>query len=281
MDHDQWRIHAELADGEVTFTVDLLTPDDQPPEGLPVLIHGDGCWTTATDAVIQAVLARGYALLRFNRVELAPDRPHRRDIGQLYRADPTSAFGALAAWAWGYHRCMDFVCHHNELDSRRVTIVGHSRGGKAVLLAAASDSRIAAVSANNSGCGGAGSFQIRGGNCERIADIVHRFPHWFGPKFPDFADHEDRLPFDQHVLLAAIAPRGLLTIEGKEDLWANPTGTRAAHEAAREVYDLYGAGHRQMMHLRPGGHGHRFHDWTATLDYLDGLDTIPVDTFAA
>lgn len=275
-DHEQWRIQAEMPGGEVSFTIDLLIPGGHSPEGTPVLIHGDGCWITATDKVIQAVLSRGYALLRFNRVELAPDHRHGRRIGQLYCADPGTTFGAIAAWAWGYHRCMDFTWRHERLNAHCVSIVGHSRGGKAVLLAAASDTRISAVSANNSGCGGAGSYQTRGENCERISHIVDRFPYWFGPRFPGFANREDALPFDQHVLLAGIAPRGLLTIEGNEDLWANPHGTNAVHAAARCVYELLEAGHRQVMHLRPKGHGHLYEDWITTLDFLDGLDAVPV-----
>ena len=54
--------------------------------------------------------------------------------------------------------------------------VAAARGGKAVLLAGASDTRIALTAPNCSGCGGAGCFRFEGPQSETIENITQSFP---------------------------------------------------------------------------------------------------------
>ena len=78
------------------------------------------------------------------------------------------------------------------------------------------------------------------------------------------------LPFDQHMLLALMAPRPLLVASAREDAWADPEGEFLALKAAEPVYKLYGkaglivdemppvnqlVGAEQGYHIRPGPHG--------------------------
>jgi dienelactone hydrolase len=223
-----------------------------------VVLNGDACWQYASDGVIAEVLQRGYAFAQFNRVEIVPDMPGTRN-----------STGALAAWAWGYHRAVDALAEINLADPSRVAVVGHSRGGKAALLAGATDNRIALTSANNSGAGGAGCFRRQGPGAETLADITAAFPHWFGPDLAAFAGREHALPFDQHFLKALVAPRALLTTEALDDLWANPDGSWHTHCAARAVYELLGARERIAIRYRPGGHDHSPADWSTLLDFCD------------
>jgi len=223
-----------------------------------VVLNGDACWHYATDDVIAGILRRGYAFAQFNRVEIAPDMPRARG--------PT---GALTAWAWGYHRAVDALAQVDLVDPAQLAVVGHSRGGKAALLAGATDERIALTSANNSGAGGAGCFRVLGPGAETLSDVTQGFPHWFGPELAAYAGREHALPFDQHFLKALVAPRSLLTTEALDDLWANPVGSWHTHAAARAVYELQGAGERIAISYRPGGHDHAPADWTTLLDYCD------------
>ena len=229
-----------------------------------VVLNGDACWHYATDDVIAALLRRGYAFAQFNRVEIVPDVPGTR-----------SPVGAIAAWAWGYHRAVDALAQIDLTDPARVAVVGHSRGGKAALLAGATDTRIALTSANNSGAGGAGCFRWLGPGAESLADVTQAFPHWFGPELAAYAGREQTLPFDLHFLKALVAPRALLTTEALDDLWANPEGTRLTHNAARKVYELLGAADNIAIHYRPGGHDHAPADWSALLDFCDKVFADP------
>jgi len=117
------------------FLLQLLVPPGDGP--FPVVLTGDACWRYATDAVIAAVLGRGCILAQFNRVEIAPDAGISDRTTGIYPVYSKLRFGALAAWAWGYHRCVDVLANMAFVDAAHIAITGHSRGGKAVLLAGA------------------------------------------------------------------------------------------------------------------------------------------------
>jgi len=255
--------------GPFSFIMDLLLPEGDGP--FPVVLNGDGCWRTVTDQIALLVLARGYILAQFNRVTIVPDNAALgRNVG-LYRVYPDGDFGAIAAWAWGYHRCVDILETLPDVDRSRISIVGHSRGGKTVLLAGAIDERIALSAPNNSGCCGAGCFRWQGSGSETIADITRAFPHWFPRKLAEYAGRETELPFDQHSLKALVAPRGLLQTEALADRWANPEGSWQTFAAAKEAYTFLGVPEKAGFWFREGGHGHGPEDWKAFLDFADSL----------
>src|ERR1035438_9807672 len=68
--------------------------------------------------------------------------------------------GTIAAWAWGFHRCVDYLVSEPGVDAHRIAAVGHSRNGKTALLAAAFDERIAIAFPHQAGCGGSAPSQI-------------------------------------------------------------------------------------------------------------------------
>ncbi|GDX40957.1 acetylxylan esterase [Armatimonadota bacterium] len=239
------------------------------PEGegtFPVLITGDLNWGRIKPEIVRAIVQRGYILAVFNREEIASDNNAHHGV---YRAYPNYKGGRLAAWAWGYHRVIDYLLTLPNIDGKHIGVTGHSRGGKAALLAGATDTRIALTAPNNSGCGGAGCFRILDGKCEDITAILKNFPFWFSPHFQEFIGKIDHLPFDQHTAKALIAPRSLLTTEALGDHWANPQGTQITHSAAKEVFDFLGVGERIGIRFREGGHEHNLQDWTALLDFAD------------
>jgi hypothetical protein len=243
------------------FSMRVFIPADDCHGG--VVLHGDACWHYATDAVIAEVLRRGYVFAQFNRVEVAAD-----PVPGL--AEPTfNGPGAIAWWAWAYQRAVDVVLGLHGVDPQGISVIGHSRGGKAALLAGATDARIALTCANNSGAGGAGCFRGGFAGAERLTDLLDRFPHWLNPALRSYVGHEDQLPFDQHFLKALVAPRFLLTTEALGDAWANPVGTWQTHLAAQKVYDLLRSQDQLAICFRPGGHGHTYQDWCTFLDFAD------------
>jgi hypothetical protein len=100
----------------------------------------------------------------------------------LFAAYPDHPFGAVAAWAWGYHRAVDFLITQSEVDKSKIAITGHSRGGKGGHLAGATDERIAITAPNNSGTGGAASFRFQTAESESLRMITKSFPTWFTPR---------------------------------------------------------------------------------------------------
>ena len=249
----------------LSFRIKVWTPAGD--GSFPVVLNGDGCWQYLTDAILADALRRGFAIAQFNRCEFARDADVPRDHG-VYRALPGD-YGALAAWAWGYHRAVDALVQLPFVDAKRIAITGHSRGGKTVLIAAATDERIALVADNDSGCGGAGCYHVESDDCETIKAITTTFPYWFAKDFSKWAGREADMPFDQHFLKALVAPRPLLTQFALADAWANHPGTLATHEATAEVYRLLGAEDRLGIAFRNGGHGHQSDDWTRFLDFAE------------
>ncbi len=263
-------VQYQIATGQrvpFSFVMDLLIPEGKDP--FPVVLNGDGCWKTVTEEISRLVLSRGYILAQFNRVTIVPDNQLLgRNVG-LYRVYPSGDFGAIAAWAWGYHRCVDVLETFPFVDRSRIAITGHSRGGKAVLLAGATDERIALTAPNDSGCCGAGCFRHQPPGSEKIADITRAFPHWFSQKLAEYAGCEGDLPFDQHSLKALVAPRALLETEALGDRWANPEGSWITFLAARKIYEFLGVPEKIGFWFREGDHAHGLEDWKALLDFAD------------
>ncbi|WP_435008195.1 alpha/beta hydrolase family protein [Tundrisphaera lichenicola] len=237
---------------------------------------------------IEKVIDRGYALATIYCGDIAPDHPGFADgVFPHYDGSDGSKrgpneWGAVGAWAWGLMRGVDYLRTDSDLDPGRIAVTGHSRLGKAALLAGAFDPRIALVVSHQAGCGG--SAPSRGKVGEQVSQINDRFPHWFDDEFKKFNDQVDRLPFDQNGLVAMAAPRPVLLTNGVEDTWANPAGQFEVLKAAEPVYRLLGVagigeagmpepgrlvGDRLAYHIRPGKHSMGPEDWQVWLDYAD------------
>lgn len=265
------RVHCHGGGKPFSFCVKVLFPSTAGP--FPTIISGDGCWWYVSEDVARQVIGQGCALVMFNRTEMAedlgyggvPDKSQRS--GGLYDVYPGQTFGALSAWAWGYHRCVDLLYQLPFIETSRIAVTGHSRGGKTALLAGATDSRITLVNDNASCAGGSAAFRYVGNGGETL-NIVNVFPSWFGPAMRQYLGREDDIPFDQHCLLAAIAPRPLLMTYALDDRWSNPEGMVQSAWAAGEVYRFLGRAEDIAFHLRPGRHSHSIEDWNVLLDFI-------------
>lgn len=189
---------------------------------------------------VKRLIERGYAFATFHESDIDPDRPDFTD-GVHPHFDPCgsseSGWGTIAAWAWGLSRAVDYL--EGEENIAEIATIGHSRRGKAALLAGALDDRIDLVVPHQSGTGGCASS--RDNAQETVKRINEVYPHWFCDRFKRFDDNEAKLPFDQHLLLALVAPRPLFDTEGEQDNWANPPKALESVRAAAPVWEFLGA----------------------------------------
>jgi dienelactone hydrolase len=254
-------------DGQIPmrFAVYLPKGADGP---VPVVLAVEPVWEAHLLPIAKLVTSRGYAFAGYEARDLAADVPERNGIQLLY---PEHDWATLAVWAWGAMRAVDCLEQVSAVDPTRIAITGHSRGGKAALLAGALDKRIALTAPHASGAGGAALYRILGPDSESLALITdpQRFHYWFSSRLTAFAGKESSLPFDQHFLLAAVAPRALLCMEATEDFWSNPLGTQRAHQAAQPVFDLLRVPERNAIAWRSGGHDMTHEDWGVLLDFAD------------
>lgn len=251
---------------EIQVHLELTIPAGNGP--FPVIVVGDLNWGRIKPDIQAEVVKRGYILAEFNRTEFAQDSKDQTTGVYAAFGNPDGG-GALVAWAWGFHRVIDYLITQNYIDPSHIAITGHSRGGKGVLLAGALDDRIALTCPNGSGCGGAGCYRFQAPKSEQIQDIIKNFPFWFEPHFNQFIGKVDRIPFDQHSIKALVAPRALFSTEALGDLWANPEGTQQTYLAAKEVYEFLGVPDKIGIHFRQGKHEHNLEDWTALLNFAD------------
>jgi len=229
---------------------------------------------------LETILARGYAVATFCCEDVLPDADGYDGIRSRYEG---YTWGALAAWGWGLSRALDYLETDGDVDASRVAVFGHSRMGKAAVWAGARDTRFAMVVSNASGCGGAALSRRHFG--ETVRRINTHFPHWFAGAFHKYNDNEAMLPFDQHELLALVAPRPLYVESGSEDRWADPHGEFLGLAYAAPAWALYGyegfspsewpgveqpvIKGRNGYHIRAGRHEILLYDWLRYLDFAD------------
>ncbi len=160
--------------------------------------------------------------------------------GQARKLDD---WGALRAWAWGASRALDYFETDKSVDAKQVGIEGHSRYGKAALVAMAYDPRFAIAYISSSGEGGAKLFRRNFG--EQIGNVAGTGEyHWMAGNFLKYAGPltENDLPVDAHELIALCAPRPVFIGAGATngDGWVDAKGMFLAAVGAGPVYKLLG-----------------------------------------
>jgi hypothetical protein len=238
---------------------------------------------------VAAIVGRGFGLATMYYGDIDPDFAGGATLGVrgLYlkpgeKQPAPDEWGAIAAWAWGMSRAMDYLETDKGVDRKRVAITGMSRLGKTALWAGASDQRFAAVIASCSGEGGAALSRRFYG--ETVAHMNANFAYQFCANYQKYGKHVDQLPIDAHMLVALIAPRPLLLQTGDKDQWSDPKGEFLAAMAAGPVYSLLGrqglgtdqwppAGqpifHDLGYYMHAGGHGVMPADWEPYLKFLE------------
>lgn len=235
----------------------------------------------------EELMNAGCAVVRifYNDVTFDTEDGFSSGIAAMYDRTKYS-WGKIRMWAFAASRVMDYLLTTDYADPDRIAVLGHSRLGKTALVAGAYDPRFALVCSNDSGC--AGAAITRGKKGERVRQITNRFPYWFCEKYRDYTDAEDTMPFDQHFLIGAIAPRRVAVGSAVLDEWACPDSEYLSAVAASGAWNLFGreglvcpdrlpeVGDRfsdgaVSYHLRAGTHYLSRKDWAVYLDLLKSI----------
>lgn len=195
----------------------------------------------------QQVLSRGWGYARLIPVSIQADNGAGLNsgiIGLCNKGQPRKVddWGSLRAWAWGASRALDYFETDRTVDAMHVGLEGHSRYGKAVLVAMAYDQRFAIAFVSSSGEGGAKLHRRNFGELvENLAGSGEY--HWMAGNFIKYGGPLtwDDLPVDSHELIALCAPRPVFISAGdKGDSWVDAKGMFLAAVGAGPVYRLLG-----------------------------------------
>lgn len=302
---EQWRLTLPVGGQPLALDVLLVWPRAAPPRVMLLaqkFQHRDatiGDWTAALFAKARPktlrlrlrewilgahihappfdeLMSAGVGVALFQPAQLVPDhRAHAMPtIAAISDGIPAPDRGGVLAH-WAAITSALRVRVSERFQATPIVAWGHSRHGKAALLAAAFDGAFAGAVAHQSGRFGASLTQ--GARGESVRQIAQSYPHWFGQRFL-----EERALFsgdiDQHHLLALIAPRPVLLGNATSDFWADPKGAVRAALAASAAYRALGAaglGDRLgvagdiAVFERPGWHGINADDWRCFLSFLD------------
>ncbi len=204
----------------------------------------------------QQVLARGWGCAVLSPTSYQPDNGAgltQGIIGLVNKGQPRKLddWGVLRAWAWGASRALDYFETDKSVDAKQVGIEGHSRNGKAALVAMAYDPRFAVGYISSSGEAGAKLYRHIFG--EQLSNVAAPSEyHWMAGNFLKYAGPltPGDLPVDNHELIALVAPRPVFIGAGSSqgdgyanprgDAWADARGMFLAEVNAGPVYKLLG-----------------------------------------
>jgi dienelactone hydrolase len=244
--------------------LELMIPDGPGP--FPVFLTNH---SRQRSPWVYTAVSRGYIGCYYQATDPAYGAPD--DSDGYIDVYPEYDFSCLARWAWAAARAVDYLQTRPEVAKKQIGIAGHSRNGKQALLAAAFDDRIGAVVAS-SGLQGevlphrytADPFAV-----ESIQLITGAQSHWYHPRLRFFTGREHKLPVDQNMLLALVAPRGLMFYSGYSEVSSSYFGSEQAYRDVRRVYRFLGREENVWLHLRPGSHSTEVADVENFVDFFD------------
>jgi hypothetical protein len=223
----------ELSFGQLPNRPANATPPLNPPPGTP--------WQ-------QQVLAKGWGYATLVPTSIQADNGAGLTagiIGLVNKGQPRKPddWGALRAWAWGASRALDYFETDKAVNAKQVALEGHSRYGKATLVAMAYEPRLAIAYVSSSGAGGA-KIHRRNNYGEMVENVAAwNEYHWMAGNYLKYAGPltANDLPVDSHELLALCAPRPVFISSGdKGDSWVDAKGMFLAAAGAGPVYKLLG-----------------------------------------
>jgi len=268
------KILSEKSDGVVTLRVVQLSfgPGHRAKLTLELLIPpGDGPfpvfmtqWNHRGWALV--ALRRGYLGCVYAGADAKDDTEAYADIWY-----PQYDFTRLMRRAWGASRAVDYLHTLPFVDKDKIALTGHSRNGKQTLLAAAFDERIKAAIVSGGGTFGLTPFRYTDDRFDKESiDWAHESnPSWLHPRSRFFVGREHKLPVDQNLLNALVAPRGLMLSSAITEPLGNAWAIEQNLWSTRRVYRFLGAEDRFAVQLKRGLHATSARNIESYVDLFD------------
>jgi hypothetical protein len=192
----------------------------------------------------------GIGSITFDNAVMAHPTPAGVPEGLFYDLYGAAAAGTSPsmAWAWGVSRIIDALEQVSTgINPARLGVTGCARNGVGALVAGVWDDRIALVIPQESGVGGVGCFRVaeqentdqgpQGG-----VQTALRLAGELGAGFQPFVQGKnlDKLPLDQHEVIAARAPFPILIVENSAQVWLGPRACYAGCMGAATVWQALG-----------------------------------------
>ncbi len=226
-------------------------------ENIPLIIGFGG----RVDLTLwEAMAPLGIGVMSFNLNALQPDNGAELTsylIGLLNKGNwrKPDDWGTLVAWSWGVSRILDYIENNKTgIDPARIGVTGHSRYGKAAIVAMAWEPRLAIGFPSSSGSLGVVPARRHWGQDLEDSAADNEY-HWMAGNFMKYVGvHPSStdgymprkvldLKVDAESLVALCAPRPILIGSGSEvpgDAWVDPYGQYLVAVAASPVYELLG-----------------------------------------
>ncbi len=234
-------IACDFGDKSFTFPLKLFMPHG---EGKRKLITVINFTANPYDKYIpsEEIIDNGFALAYIYYEDITADNG---DFGDKLAAFyPRTGSGRepakISMWAWSVSRALDYLTTRDDVDADNLAVMGHSRLGKTALWCAANDERVKFACSNDSGCMGAAYHRTLHEGGEPLSSITQVFPFWFCGNLQKYRDDTSALPFDQHFLLACIAPRYVLINSASLNDWADPYSEQLTCLGASPAWHAYG-----------------------------------------
>jgi hypothetical protein len=274
----------------VPATTPCLTPGQTPPGarggGAPAAPAAAGGGNRgaapgaapAPPSAQEQIASRGWAYASVSTASVQADNGQGLTcgiIGLVNKGQPRKLddWGVLSAWGWGMSKVLDYLETDRAVDAKKVGVYGHSRDGKAALVALAYDERFLTGFISSSGQSGAKLHRRKYGEAIENIAATNEY-HWMAGNYLKYAGRWDTLPVDSHELVALVAPRPVFLSTGNgpdlnpdgsvkmmepgargfqasrgpleqqaaniNDAWVDPKGTFLAGVGAGPVYRLLG-----------------------------------------
>ena len=176
----------------------------------------------------------GYELARRGYVVIVPDYPRFGDYKDFNMDNYVST---TMKGIFNHMRAVDVLISRDEVDPKRIGVIGHSLGGYNAVFVGVFDPRLKVVV---SSCGWTPWRNYFGGNIKVWASH-HHMPLLQTKYNLDL----DRVPFDFYEVIAALAPRAFFSNSPLQDYLS--VGVKEAIPKVRGVYALFGAADRLQV----------------------------------